>query len=80
MNITIYHNELQDHIVDMLDNDEFESVSIDYMFNAIMGWKDGEEITIYDFTPILKLDNRFSDYELELNYGNITIDFITSQR
>ena len=78
MRIIIDHNDLQEDIAHMLDTNQFESISIDYVFNAVMGWKNGEEITIHDFSPYLRLDNRFSSYELEVNFGNIVIDFTKS--
>jgi len=40
-----------------------------------MGWKDGKEYTIYDFSPICRLDNRKNSYEIEWDCDKIVIDF-----
>lgn len=75
MTIIVHFNELEETVGRMLSHNEFESISIDYMFNAVMGWKNGEEIPIHDFTPYLRLDNRFNSYNLEVINDKIEIDF-----
>jgi hypothetical protein len=66
---------MEEDIAQMFTSNEFVSISIDYMFNAVMGWKDGKEFVIYDFSPICKLDNRKHTYELEWDCDKIVIDF-----
>ena len=75
MTVEIYYHDMEDSIAQMFTSNEFESISIDYMFNAVMGWKDGKEFTIFDFTPFCRLDNRFNSYELEWDCDKIVIDF-----
>jgi hypothetical protein len=49
--------------------------SIDYALNSLVSYHHGKEITIFDFTKYLRLDNRFSGYEID-DYGTkIVINF-----
>ena len=75
MTVEILYHDMEEDIAQMFTSMEFVSISIDYMFNAVMGWKDGKEYTIYDFTPVCRLDNRKSGYELEWDSEKIVIDF-----
>lgn len=77
MTVEIYYHDMEEDIAQMFTSNEFVSISIDYMFNAVMGWKNGEEYKIYDFTPICRLDNRKNSYELEWDCDKIVIDFTT---
>ena len=75
MTVEIYYHDMEEDIAQMFTSNEFVSISIDYMFNAVMGWKDEKEFTIFDFTPFCRLDNRFNSYELEWDCDKIVIDF-----
>jgi len=68
MTVEIYYHDMEEGIAQMFTSNEFVSISIDYMFNAVMGWKDGKEFTIFDFSPICRLDNRKHTYELEYSF------------
>ena len=49
--------------------------SIDYALNSLVSYHNGNEITIFDFTKYLRLDNRFSGYEID-DYGTkIVVNF-----
>lgn len=49
--------------------------SIDYALNSLVSYCNGKEIVIFDFTKYLRLDNRFSGYEID-DYGTkIIINF-----
>tara|TARA_R100000951_G_scaffold36373_1_gene31154 strand:- start:13050 stop:13286 length:237 start_codon:yes stop_codon:yes gene_type:complete len=75
MTVEIYYHDMEVDIAQMFTSNEFISISIDYMYNAVMGWKDGKELVIYDFGPICRLDNRRHTYELEWDSDKIVIDF-----
>ena len=75
MEIRIGHWNMDEEVSDLFLRDEFVSISIDYAFNAVMGWHDEKEYTIYDFTPILQLDNRKSTYELYIQNDEIILEF-----
>ena len=77
MTVEIFYHDMEEDIAEMFSSNEFVSISIDYMFNAVMGWKDGKEFVIYDFSPICRLDNRKHTYELEWDCDKIVVDFIT---
>lgn len=50
--------------------------SIDYALNSLVSYYQGREIEIFNFSKYLRLDNRWSDYEIQ-DYGTkINIKFI----
>ena len=51
-------------------------IHIDYQPNALMSWYDGKEIVVFDFTPVCKMDNRWSSYEIHKNKTEIIIEII----
>ena len=75
MTVEIFYHDMEEDIAQMFTSNEFVSISIDYMFNAVMGWKDGKEFVIYDFSSICRLDNRKHTYKLEWDCDKIVIDF-----
>ena len=78
MTVEIFYHDMEEDIAEMFSSNEFVSISIDYMFNAVMGWKDGKEFVIYNFSPICRLDNRKHTYELEWDCDKIVVDFHTA--
>ena len=50
------------------------SLGIDYAPNSVMGWVDGDEIEVFNFSKIFKLDNRWTGYELHRNKTEIVIE------
>ena len=74
MEITINSHEFNPEIREMYHNKMFESISIDYMYNAVMGWSEGVEYVIIDFDKYFRLDNRFNTYELEIHPFKIVIN------
>jgi hypothetical protein len=75
MEIRIGHWDMDEEIADMFLRDKFVSISIDYMYNAVMGWYNSKEYTVYDFSPIFQLDNRKHTYELYLQNDQILLEF-----
>ena len=53
-------------------------LSIDYAPNHLTGSFDGKEVVVYDFTPILRLDNRFCSNNLYENNTEIVVELITN--
>lgn len=50
--------------------------SIDYALNSLVSYYHGKEIEIFNFSKYLRLDNRWSSYEIQ-DYGTkINIKFI----
>jgi len=60
-----------------LENKLIGGMSIDYALNQLLSYSDGEEIVIFDFTPIAKLDNRYTGYRIYQRLDGIIIE-ITS--
>ena len=75
MEIRIGHWDMDEEVSGLFLRDEFVSISIDYAFNAVMGWYEEKEYTIYDFSPICRLDNRKHSYELYLQNDEIILEF-----
>lgn len=50
--------------------------SIDYALNSLVSYYQGREIEVFNFSEYLRLDNRWSSYEIQ-DYGTkINIKFI----
>lgn len=49
-------------------------LSIDYGPNTLTSWYDGKEVTLFNFTPICKMDNRWTSYEIYRNKTEIIIE------
>lgn len=75
MEIRIGHWDMDEEVSGMFLRDQFASISIDYQLNAVMGWWNQKEYTIYDFNPILQLDNRKNTYELYIQNNEIILEF-----
>ncbi len=78
MNITILLSTDVDPIIAnlILDYKLEGGYSIDYALNALVSSYQGKEIIIFNFNKYLKLDNRWSGYEIQ-DYGTkIVIKFI----
>lgn len=61
---------------DLIYSGELEGgFSIDYALNALVSYRKGKEVILYDFSPYLKLDNRFSGYNIKVTVSDIIIIF-----
>lgn len=68
MKIVIHREELSPY-------QEADNLSIDYMYNSLMGWYKGKEYQVYNFSHICKMDNRWSSYQITEQDSNIIITF-----
>lgn len=55
---------------------KLRNLSIDYHPNSIMGWNGDEQVTVFSFDKICKLDNRFTSYNLYQNKTEIIIEIV----
>ena len=71
-------NELTKEIRTLYIEDKLQHLSIDYLPNSIVSIIKGtnEEVIVYDFTKICKLDNRYTGYNIYKNSTEIVIEFI----
>ena len=49
-------------------------LTIDYAPNCLMSWYEGKEVVVFDFTPVCKMDNRWTGYEVYKNKTEIIIE------
>jgi len=75
MLLTIPYHQLSKEIREAYLTKKIKSFSIDYQYNSIMGYIDGEEVEVVNFDKIFKLDNRFSGYELYFGENQIVVEF-----
>lgn len=79
MTIHIPISELNKEIRTLYLEKKLKHLSIDYAPNSIVSFIDNEEVTVYDFTPILRLDNRFCGYNIYENYTEIIVELIVNK-
>ena len=78
MLITIHRRELESSIRKLFMEDKLSHFVIDFEPNALFARNDKEELEIYNFSRICKLDNRYTSYEIFIGPTEILIDFKTS--
>lgn len=74
MIIHIPISDLEPEIKKLYLENKIESLAIDYQPNAIMGWVDNEEIEVFNFSKVCKMDNRWTGYKLYENKTEIIIE------
>lgn len=79
MTVTIPFEQFNEDIKAYYSAEQINSLSIDYMYNAIMGYINGVEVEIFNFSKICKLDNRYHSYNLYKGPAYITIEFIVNE-
>ena len=71
------HTDFTNEIVELILGGKLEGgYSIDYALNSLVSYHEGSEVIIYNFDKYLKLDNRWSGYEIEKYENKIVIKFI----
>ena len=71
------HTDFTNEIVELILGAKLEGgYSIDYALNSVVSYYEGSEVIIYNFDKYLKLDNRWSGYEIEKYENKIVIKFI----
>ena len=76
MTIHIPISDLHPKIAKLYLEHKIQDLGIDYMPNSITGWYSGEEIEVFNFNKVCKLDNRWSGYELYQNSTEIIISIV----
>jgi len=67
MTIHIPISDLEPNVKKLYLENKIKSLGIDYQPNAIMGWVDKEEIEVFNFSKVCKMDNRWTGYNLYKN-------------
>lgn len=77
MVLTIPFEQFNEDVKPYYAAGEVKSLSIDYQFNAIMGYTtNGVEVEVFSFKRFWKSDNRFHRYEIFAGPTQIMIEYI----
>ena len=74
MTIHIPILDLKPNIRKLYLENKITQLGIDYAPNSIMGWCDGSEVEIFNFSKVCRMDNRWSGYEIYQNKTEIIIE------
>ena len=76
MTIHIPVSSLSSKIKELYLEQKLKGFGIDYQPNSITAWYKEEEIEVFNFDKICKLDNRYTSYNLFLNKTEIIIEIV----
>jgi len=76
MTIHIPISSLDDKVRKLYLEKKLKSLGIDYETNTITAWYKEEEIEVFNFNKICKLDNRFTSYEIYYNKTEIILEIV----
>jgi len=74
MKIQIQVNDLEPRVRDLYREGRIKQMCIDYQPNAIMGWCGNEEVEVFNFSKVCRMDNRYTGYELYTDEESITVE------
>jgi len=74
MKIHIPITDLKASVQNLYSNGMIKHMVIDYAPNSIMGWVDGKEIEVFNFSKICRMDNRWTGYNLHPTESEIVIE------
>lgn len=74
MTIHISISDLEPKVKELYLENKIKSLCIDYWPNAIMGWVGDEEIEVFNFSKVCKMDNRWTGYNLYQNKTEIIVE------
>jgi len=55
---------------------KLKGFGIDYQPNSLMAWYEEEEVEVFNFNKICKLDNRYTSYNLFTNKTEIILEIV----
>lgn len=74
MTIHIPISDLEPNVRKLYLENRITQLGIDYQPNSIMGWCDKEEIEVFNFSRVCKMDNRWTGYEVHESKTEIIIE------
>jgi len=80
MVLHIHISEMKPEIRKRFLENEIKGLSIDYAFNAVMGFIDDEEVKVVDFSNYFRVDNRSNTYNLYSTLTEIVIEIIPTKK
>ena len=75
MLITVPLSSFSERVKKLYIAGELKNFGIDYQPNSLLAWHGKEEIEIFNFSRVCKLDNRYCNYEIYLGPTEILIEF-----
>ena len=75
MILTIAFEELNNDIKAYYAAGEVKGIGIDYQYNALLGYVNGVEVEVFNFSKYFKTDNRYSSYEIYCAPTQILLEF-----
>ena len=76
MTIHIPVSSLDSKIRELYLEEKLKDFGIDYQPNSLMAWYGEEEIEVFNFNKICKLDNRYTSYNLFRNKTEIILEIV----
>lgn len=80
MVLHIHISEMKPEMRKRFLENEIKGLSIDYAFNAVMGFIDDEEVKVVDFSNYFRVDNRGNTYNLYRTLTEIVIEIIPTKK
>jgi hypothetical protein len=79
MILHIHISELEEDMRKLYLENKVGHLSIDYAYNAIMGWDGTAEIKVFSFDNYFKSDNRYNTYNLYKNKTEIIVEIVSTK-
>lgn len=76
MTIHIAISDLKPNIRNLYLEDKILDLSIDYQPNSIVGRVDDNEIEVFNFNKVFKMDNRYSSYKIHKRKTELIIEIL----
>ena len=80
MVLHIHISEMKPEVRKRFLENEIKGLSIDYAFNAVMGFIDNEEVKVVDFSNYFRVDNKGNYYNLYRTLTEIVIEIIPTKK
>ena len=80
MVLHIHISEMKPEMRKRFLENEIKGLSIDYAFNAVMGFIDDEEVKVVDFSNYFRVDNKSNTYNLYRTLTEIVIEIIPTKK
>jgi hypothetical protein len=80
MILHIHISEMEPKVRSKFLGNEIKGLSIDYAYNAVMGYVDEKEIKVVDFSKYFKTDNRGNTYNIYRTLTEIIVEIIPTKK
>jgi len=80
MILHIHISEMEPKVRSKFLGNEIRGLSIDYAYNAVMGYVDEKEVKVVDFSKYFKTDNRGNTYNIYRTLTEIIVEIIPTKK